>query len=546
MIFLLKVGINLQRISLIDMRIFLIILFYIILPLGLFSQNWNAIQSFGGIDNESLDDLHIMENGNIVLAGSFESNMEITGASLSSFGQEDVFCTIYEGEDLLNAFSMGGDFEEQLAGITSFGNKITMYGSYNITAIFDTISLSTSLGSKGLFLAQYNLQGEVQWAKSIEGNILSISGGIVSDSDGNIVITGYFFDTLIFDTDTLIANSDEGDLFTMKLDDNGVLLWRNQAGNDGIMRATGIGIDDDDNVIIAGKYKGEATFNNNTIQTNTADHDVFVAKIDTNGNFIWGKKLGGVFEDDLGDLALDDNGNIYLTGYFLGVLSSSDGWEIQGNGINRNIYIIQLNSDGEVNWGHSLGGTQDDFATSIATNNNEVAITGYFQNNTNISSFEWDAEGGFDAYIAIFDLSGNILNALPISGDDFEIASQITYDNEGRIITGGAFNNICRFDDNEITSNGSYDVYWAKASLNVKTNDLPFINNLFFYPNPTSDYIYWNNNESIQVSLYDILGKKIRTTNTEEMDIRDLSNGIYFIKADDYSNMEKIIIQQGR
>ncbi|MGK0391204.1 MAG: hypothetical protein ACI94Y_003966 [Maribacter sp.] len=525
------------------MRILLTILLYSISPLALFSQNWNTIQSFGGTNNESLDALHIIENGNIILAGSFENDIEIAITSLSSTGQEDIFCAIYEGEDLLNAFSMGGNFEEQLAGVTSFGNKITLYGSYNIAADFDTISLNTSIGSKGLFLTQYNLQGEVQWAKSIDGNILSISGGIASDSDGNIVINGYFFDTLIIDTDTLIANSDEGDLFTIKLDNDGDLLWKNQAGNDGIMRATGVAIDTEDNIIIAGKYKGEATFNDNTIQTNTADHDVFVAKMDANGNFIWGKKLGGVFEDDFGDLAIDNDGNIYLTGYFLGVMSSNDSWEIQGNGINRNIYIIQLNSDGEVNWGHSLGGTQDDFATSIATNNNQVAITGYFQDDTNISSFEWNAEDIFDAYIAIFDLSGNILNAIPISGSDFEIGSQITYDNEERIITGGAFNNTCWFDDNEIASNGSYDIYWATASLNVSTEDLPFIENLSFYPNPTSNYIYWNNDESIQISLYDILGKKVSTSNTRKMDIRHLSNGIYFIKIDNYSNIEKIIIQ---
>lgn len=525
------------------MRILLVITLYLTHVVSLSSQNWNTIQSFGGLDNESLDDLHVMENDNIVLAGSFEGDMEIANTSLQSFGQEDLYCAIYEGTNLVSAFSMGGDFEEQLSGVTSFDDKLTIFGSYSITADFDTISLTTSLGSKGLFLAQYNLTGEVQWAKSIEGNILSIGGGIASDSDGNIVVTGYFFDTLIIDTDTLIANSDEGDLFVIKLDDLGTLLWSRQAGDDGIMRATEVVIDDDDNIIIAGKFKGIATFNDQTIQTNTADHDIFVAKMDKDGNFIWGKKLGGVFEDDFGDLALDDNGNIYLTGYFLGVMSSSDGWEIQGNGLNRNIYIIQLSIDGTVNWGYSLGDVKDDFSTSIATYGNEVAITGYFQDNTNINSFSWDAEGGFDAYVAIFDLSGNILNALHISGDDFEIGSQISYDNEGRLITGGAFNGSCRFDNNEITSNGSYDVYWAKASLSVNTEELPFIDNLSFYPNPASDYIYWNNNTPIQISLYDILGKRILGSDFGKMNIKHLPNGIYFIKPDKYPNIKKIIIQ---
>lgn len=523
------------------MRLLFIPILFFTIPL--FSQNWETIQTFGGMGNESLDALEIMDDGNVIVAGSFEEDFEIGGDILVSEGEEDIYCTIYSPlGNPIQSFQIGGASEEQLTAVTTHANRITLFGSYNLQADFDTITLQTSLGTKGLFISQYNTQGAVQWTHSIEGNVLSISGDITSSDNGDSFITGYFFDTLIIQQDTLFANSDEGDVFVAQFDVNGVLQWLSQAGDDGIMRSTGIVLDDNGDIFIAGKFKGEATFGEETIQTNTADHDLFLAKLNHEGDFLWGKKLGGVFEDDFGAMTIDNNGNIYLTGYFIGVLSSAEGWEIETDGININAYLIQLNSDGIVNWGHSIGGANDDYAVDISMMDDKIAMTGYFQTNTNWGNGNLTAQGGLDALVATYRIDGSFIGMIPVSGVDFEFGSQVKFLPTGEIITGGSFNGTCDFDGDVHTSNGFYDAYWGIRNSLVHVEEINTKPNFSFFPNPSSEYIYWNHTPTIKVSILDAAGKIHSSSNTGSMDIRYLASGIYFVKAEGYAEVRKLII----
>lgn len=520
----------------------LIFLFSFLFPL--FAQNWETVRTLGGIGNESLDALEVMEDGNIIIAGSFEQSLEVGGEMLTSAGEEDVYCSIYNATgNHVQSFQIGGSFEEELVAVTSSGNLITLFGSYNLQANFDSIELETSLGTKGLFLTQYNTEGEVQWAHSIEGNILSISGDMASGENGTLYITGYFYDTLIVQQDTLIANSTEGDLFVAKFTNDGILEWISQAGNDGIMRSTSIAIDSNEDIIISGKFKGEASFSGETIQTNTADHDIFVAKLNNTGDFLWAKKIGGVFEEEFVSIAVDENRNIYMTGYFLGVMSSEEGWEIQTTGINLNAYLIQLNPNGLVNWGFSIGGTNDDYGIDISVADDRIVVTGYFQNETNWGNGDLVAEGGIDALVATYNLDGDLIGMIPVSGEDFEIGSQVKFLPSNQILVGGSFNGTCIFDEDIYDSNGAYDVYWAIENISVSINEVKEEIPISFFPNPSSQYIYWDNKENRNVYLFDVVGRKILSSNTGVMDVRHLIPGMYFLETEGIARTDKIIIR---
>ncbi len=512
------------------MRFISLLVIYLFIHHSLDAQVWETSVSYGGLGNESLDAMAILDDGRIVTTGSFEQNVDWNGISMVSVGEEDVYCGISQSDGTLDiAFSLGGNLQDQLSGISTFEDKISLFGSYNINATFDTIELNTNLGTKGLFITQYNTLGEVQWAHSIEGNILSINGDITQDESGNIFATGYFFDTLIVQQDTLVAQSDEGDLFVLKWDINGQLIWSIQAGDTGIMRSTRIAVDSEGRIIIAGKFKGAATFGTTTIQTNTADSDLFVAQLNQDGDFIWGKKLGGVFEDDLGDITLDENDNIYLCGYFLGILSSTEGWQIQTSGINLDAYLIRLNPNGDLEWGHSMGLSNDDFALSMDYQNGKLAITGYFTGNTYWGFNGLQAQDAFDACIAIFDSNGNILNMLAISGSDFEIGTQIMYGPNGNIITAGNFNGSCIL-DGEFISNGNFDAYWAISDIQVSNSDTYDIQQeIIVYPNPTQGLIEWNIVHE-NASLFHADGRLLIRTNDTRMDLSHFPNATYFLQ----------------
>ncbi len=508
-----------------------------------FAQTWEELYTFGGIENETINAL-IETNNKLIFAGSFENNYSIENYNLISQGQEDIYCQIYsEAGTLENVFSFGGIYEEQLShAIINSNDELLFFGNYILQTEIDTITLNSSLASKNIFLSKHELNGNVIWAKNIHGNILSISEDLDIDTENNIYITGYFFDTLQVDNFQLIAKSDEGDLFVIKIDNDGNIVWMQQSGIDGIMRATTLKVDHNNDIIIAGQFKGKAIFNTDTIQTNTADHDIFIAKLNADGNFIWGKKIGGVLEDDFADFDIDNQGNIYLLGHFIGVLSSYTGFEIQTEGFNQNVYVIQLNPQGEVQWGKSLGGTNNDFATSIDVENNKIIVTGYFQGNSQWDNYSIFSQGNFDTYISIFENDGTLLNIFSLGGENFVLSRKIKYLSSGEIIIAGEFNHTIFFNNNDYLSQGSFDVFWTTTHTSVSTNQISF-SNIKIYPNPTCCWINIEGNpQEKEFIIYDILGREVLKTTQQKINVSLLEKGIYFISFQN-KILEKIIIQ---
>lgn len=156
------------------------------------------------------------------------------------------------------------------------------------------------------------------------GTLYDHGYGIALDGLGNVYTTGHFKDTCDFDPgvgtfDLISAGLD--DIFISKLDILGNFVWAKQIGESSTDVGTSIVVDDSGNVYSAGYFYGVADFDPGSGTTNLTSagaYDEFVLKLNTSGNFIWAKNMGGMATDIAKSIAVDVAGNVYTTGQFQG------------------------------------------------------------------------------------------------------------------------------------------------------------------------------------------------------------------------------------
>ncbi|HEX2684088.1 MAG TPA: SBBP repeat-containing protein, partial [Ferruginibacter sp.] len=193
--------------------------------------------------------------------------------------------------------------------------------------------------------------------------------------------------------------------------------------------------------------------------TSAGNEDIFVCKYDNNGNFIWAKQFGGTTNDYCNAIKLDEEGNIYINGYFDGVSDFDPGpgtFNLVSNGA-TDIYVCKLTPNGDLVWAKSIGGPLSDVAYSIGLDENDnVYSTGFFW-----SSVDFNPGGGVfnltsaalgDGYILKLNKDGNFLKAGKLGGDSRVRAISLKLDNSHHIYIAGHFDGTADFDPGAGTS----------------------------------------------------------------------------------------------
>jgi hypothetical protein len=201
----------------------------------------------------------------------------------------------------------------------------------------------------------------IAWQKQLGTPEYDHANAVATDSTGNVYTTGRTTGNLAG------TNAGLGDAFVNKFDDNGNLLWQRQLGTSGYDEANGMSVDDAGNVYLTGWTDG-------AFDGNTSDRDPWIAKYDTNGNLAWKKQLGSeAYDISNGAISVAGNGSIYITGRTYGNLGGSN----QGD---MDAWVAKYDSDGNQEWLQQLGTAAWDEAESIAIDaDGNVYLTGQTQ-----------------------------------------------------------------------------------------------------------------------------------------------------------------------
>jgi len=275
-----------------------------------------------------------------------------------------------------------------------------------------------------------------------------------------------------------------------------------------------------DGYVVCGFTQREGTSGN-------PQNDYWIIKFDFNGGIIWEAVLGGDASEEAKSITTTNDGGYIVAGY-----TRSD--EITGGSSLRDYWIVKLDTDGDVDWQNTFGGSQHDEAASIAqTDDNGFIVLGFSRSNDGDVSGSIIPNSEKDYWLIKLDENGNLNwdKSLGGWGDDDGFSVRQTTDG-GYILAGTTTSS--NIDVNPDDRNGSSD-YWV---VKLESETLGTYNSLddseiIIYPNPTKANLYISNNTTIkEVKIYDITGKCVINQKViDKIDIRKLQPGIYLLKV---------------
>jgi uncharacterized protein (DUF2249 family) len=472
----------------------------------------NYMWSFniGGTGMDEAYSLALDATGNVYLTGYFFDKVDFDPSpstyTLSNFN-DDIFIAKYDNNGNFQwAKQLGGsimndwDAEGRKIVITPANNLlITGYVRGEVDFDPSPATYTINVSAKEPFIAEYDLNGNFLWARDLRLSASASSGfgnDLEVDNSGNIYLTGHFNMTMNFDLGvsnyTLTAGSTYStDVFIAKYSPTGTFIWARQIGAAQRDEAYELALDPSNNIWVGGIFINSVDFdpsaNTALLATSSpTNSDIFLAKYDNNGNYLWAGQLkGNTMSERIRDLKTDANGNIYVSGNFddsLDIDPSASTLNFNTTG-QHDGFIAKYSMGGSYQWGFKIGSANTESVTALHLRGNGLYCAGNFGNN------------------ADFDPSAATLTA--VCGNTTSVAGFI-----------------------------------AKYNLSGSTSvpESYTQKELLLFPNPAKDKLQLISEENIdEVTLYDILGKNFKNLkavnqNMLEMNISDLNPGIYFLR----------------
>ncbi len=307
--------------------------------------NFIWAKQFGGLGASGITagkSLTVDYRGNILVTGIFTNAVDFDpgpGAYMlypGNAGSQHVFIVKLSND---GQFIWARNFGGASSTCSGFGIKTDKSGNVYTTGTFQGSAIDNkvdfdpgpqtyfllSTNIRNIFVSKLSETGNFVWAKQMVSNSSGESNSITVDDAGNVLATGYFSGTTDFDPGPAIFNlvaSTELAMFVSKLNAAGKFIWAKKITGTDIIVGNSIKADRFGNVYVTGYFTADVDFDPGPtffILRSYGSFDIFLLKLDGNGNFKWVKQFGGVVQDNGNDLWFDDFNNIYVTGQFEGV-----------------------------------------------------------------------------------------------------------------------------------------------------------------------------------------------------------------------------------
>ena len=401
--------------------------------------------------------------------------------SFSSFSQD---------LDLVWAQQLGGEGADRVKDF-----QIDEQGDVYVTGIYtDTLNLggpdnpvefiAEKQGSQGMYVAKYNSEGQLQWAKdasAIAAWEYCFGEGLVIMEDHLLVLGSFQGSAMAFGQnvgDTIFTNGGPVNMYVAKYSMGGDfqgVLYQNASGG-----VAGLKIlkDQQNQLIIHGVAVGSnCTIGDYNFNSNGSG-DMYIASFSEDFDLNWIHVIGGPEWDSAGDIQFDNDGNIVLGATFEGSVLFENNIEVTAIG-GEDVLIAKFNSNGEIQWANAAGGDSRDDGKGIGIDSeNNIFITGFFTDNITIGDNEPIYGSLKDVFIAKYSPEGTFMWIQTDGGAGHDYSYGITMVDNNPTITGSfAGEALFGSDDNIVTLNsgGNNDVFVASykndgSAMNYATN----------------------------------------------------------------------------
>ena len=379
----------------------------------------------------------------------------------------------------------GGPGHDYGTGITvdNEGNTYVC-GYFRSQARFEEYSLAGK-GEADIFLAKYNRTGKLEWVRQAGGSADDFARAVAIDAEGNCYLTGSFQSPTVDFGGEIVKRNSDTEIFVAKFDGNGKVLWVRQAGGTGGGSGNGITIAADGYVYVCGYFSGDTTFGDLTLK-NAGFSDMFVARYDPNGELDWVRQIGGTGDDVAVAIAVDAQGNAYITGGFEDEVRFSRTVTLSSAGL-VDSFVAKLDNTGRTVWAQRAGGPNTDIGYGIALDpQGNILVSGGFngtesyssemrlhaafrsRKGTHIGSFNGKglkSEGGSDVFVSKYDQRSRLTWVRTFGGNKIgcpEAGYSIAVDASGHAHVTGTFAGKVQFGNNTLFSMGIGDIFAAE------------------------------------------------------------------------------------
>ncbi|WP_042691528.1 Kelch repeat-containing protein [Thermococcus nautili] len=283
-------------------------------------------KSYGGKYGDIANAVAVAPNGDIIIAGGTDS----FGA-----GSADVWVLRLDSE---------GDarWSKTYGGLSNdYANALTVAPNGDIVIAGSTKSFGA--GSYDVWVLRLDAEGNVKWQKTYGGSGWDEAKAVVIAPNGDIIVAGYM----------------DGDVWVLRLDENGNVKWQKTYGGSDEEDAYAIALTQDGGIIVVGHTYSFGT--GAPVYSN-----VWVLSLDENGSVKWQKTYGGFKNDEAYTVAVTKNGDIVVAGYTESFGSRRE-----------DVWVLRLDSDGNVKWQKTYGGDGNERAYgAVIEKNGDITIVG--------------------------------------------------------------------------------------------------------------------------------------------------------------------------
>jgi hypothetical protein len=458
---------------------------------------------------------------------AFQVGTEFTDISVS----EDAQRILQQFTDTGFASQLGGSGDDSLSDFTvdAAGNRY-LVGSFQGTVDFDLgpgSSTLTSSGGNDVFVAKYDSDGALLWARRAGSASSDVATSVVVDSAGNVIVGGSFSATANFGGSNLTSNGST-DAFVWKLDGAGNTVWARAFGGTAVDEVTSVDVQPNGDVVLTGYFSSTVDFDpgpGTQNLTSAGSTDVFVTRMSSTGNLAWVRRIGGTGPDRGAGIHVTDAGHITLTGSFSNTVDFNPGVGVDNrtSAGSTDLFITQFGANGNYRWTRtegspladrgtdvtsdaegnvyatgtrsgdvvvvllsptgsnpsvaSFGGSSTDVGEAIyaAPDGSEIYVVGSFRGTVNFGGGNVESAGGSDAFLLRYSDFGVFASVNTFGGPLDDAATSLFVEDADSLLVGGGFRGTAEFNVGtsveSLTSNGVSDGFLAKIAKVVGVDD---------------------------------------------------------------------------
>ncbi len=397
--------------------------------------------------------------GNVLLTGALEGSADFGGGTLTSAGGTDAFVVKLDanGNHLWSKrFGDGAEQEGRAIAVDAAGN-VLVAGNFSGSADFGGGAL-TSAGATDLFVVKLDGSGNHVWSKRFgDDKAQDLSGGMVVDAASNVLIGGDFRGALDFGGGALTSAGGH-DLFMAKLGSDGQHVWSKRFGDGSDQYAKALGKDNSGAPIITGIFVGNLDFGG-TVLNNPSGWVIYAAKLGADGGHLWSKRFGNATPQGV---AGDASGGTFIVGDF------KDNTQFGGNTLNSagsyDIFVVKLDANGAHLWSKSFGDPDSQLAHDIAVDTKgNATFVGKLSGSVDFGGGTLDGNVS-DIFVAKLQTSGGYLWSRRFAASMSQQALGVTSDNQDNVLFTGRAKGSVDFGGGLLSSGGKEDVFVVKLA----------------------------------------------------------------------------------